>query len=89
MTAEAGERAADAARRRGRGAVPLIVVPGAGVLVHETATPGARALIRCLADVTSRLDSDDPISPLSADDEAQLLNWDAEKYRQSLDARTS
>ena len=88
VTAEAGERAADAARRCGRAAVPLIVVPGAGVLVHETATPGARALIRCLADVTSRLESGDPISPLSANDEAQLLNWDAEKYRQSLDART-
>jgi len=89
VTTEAGERAIDAARRCGRTGVPLIVVPGAGVLVHETATPGARALIRCLADVTSRLGSDDPISPLSANDEAQLLNWDAEKYRQSLDARTS
>jgi rhamnose utilization protein RhaD (predicted bifunctional aldolase and dehydrogenase) len=89
VTTEAGERAADAARRCGRAAVPLVVVPGAGVLVHEAATPGALALIRCLADVTRRLERDDPVAPLSADDEAQLLNWDAEKYRQSLDARTS
>ena len=89
VSAEVGERAADAARRCGRAGVPLVVVPGAGVLVQETATPGARALVRCLADVTSRLVPDDPIAPLSADDEAQLLNWDAEKYRQSLDNRSS
>jgi rhamnose utilization protein RhaD (predicted bifunctional aldolase and dehydrogenase) len=88
VTADSGERAVDASRRCGRNAVPLVVVPGAGVLVHETATPGARALIRCLADVTSRLQADDPIAPLSADDEAQLLNWDAEKYRQSLDIKS-
>lgn len=89
VTTEPGESAADAARRYGRAAVPLVVVPGAGVLLHDAATPGAHALIRCLADVTCRLRSDDPIAPLSPDDEAQLLNWDAEKYRQSLDARSS
>ena len=87
VTTEAGESAAGASSRHGRAAVPLVVVPGAGVLLHEAATPGARALIGCLADVTSRLKSDDPIAPLSPDDEAQLLDWDAEKYRQSLDAR--
>jgi rhamnose utilization protein RhaD (predicted bifunctional aldolase and dehydrogenase) len=89
VTTEAGERAVDAVRRCGRAGVPLVVVPGAGVLMHETATPGARALMRCLADVTRRLANDDPIAPLSVADEAQLLNWDAEKYRQSLDVRTS
>jgi rhamnose utilization protein RhaD (predicted bifunctional aldolase and dehydrogenase) len=88
VTTGAGESAAEASRRHGRTDAPLVVVPGAGVLLHEAATPGARALIGCLADVTCRLNSDDPIAPLSPDDEAQLLNWDAEKYRQSLDART-
>jgi rhamnose utilization protein RhaD (predicted bifunctional aldolase and dehydrogenase) len=81
----AGETAADAARRAGRPAAPLVVVPGAGVLLHDTATPSARALVRCLADVTCRLASDDLVDPLSPADEAQLLNWDAEKYRQTLD----
>jgi hypothetical protein len=31
---------------------------------------------------------DTTAAPLASDDEAQLPNWDAEKYRQSLDART-
>jgi rhamnose utilization protein RhaD (predicted bifunctional aldolase and dehydrogenase) len=87
VATEARERAVDAARRCARVGVPLVVVPGAGVLVHEAATPAARALIGCLADVTSRLEASDPLAPLGAEDEAQLLNWDAEKYRQSLDAR--
>ena len=56
VATEAGETAADAARRSGRAAAPLVVVPGAGVLLHDAATAGARALIRCLADVTCRLD---------------------------------
>jgi rhamnose utilization protein RhaD (predicted bifunctional aldolase and dehydrogenase) len=81
------ETAADAARRAGRPDAPLVIVPGAGVLLHSAATPSARALARCLADVTCRLAGDDPVDPLSPADEAQLLNWDAEKYRQSLDQR--
>jgi rhamnose utilization protein RhaD (predicted bifunctional aldolase and dehydrogenase) len=84
---EGTETAADAARRTGRATAPLVVVPGAGVLLHDTATASARALARCLADVTCRLAIDDPIDPLKPADEAQLLNWDAEKYRQSLDRR--
>jgi hypothetical protein len=47
----------------------------------------ARALARCLANVACRLANDDPVNPLSPADEAQLLNWDAEKYRRSLDQR--
>lgn len=84
---EATETAAAAARRAGRPEAPMVIVPGAGVLLHGAATPSALALARCLADVTCRLESEDPVDPLSAADEAQLLNWDAEKYRQSLDQR--
>ena len=76
---EGTETAADAARRAGRPDAPMVVVPGAGVLLHSTATSSARALARCLADVACRLASDDPVSPLSPADEAQLFNWDAEK----------
>ena len=84
---ETRETAADAARRAGHPDVPMVIVPGAGVLLHRAATPSALALARCLADVTCRLASEDPIDPLSPAEETQLLNWDAEKYRQSLDQR--
>ena len=43
-----------AARRAGQPDTPLVIVPGAGVLLHDRATASARALARCLADVTSR-----------------------------------
>ena len=88
IAAGPNETAAAAARRSGRAAAPLVIVPGAGVLLHDMATPAARALVRCLADVTSRLARTDLPDPLNPADEAQLLDWDAEKYRQSLDQRT-
>jgi rhamnose utilization protein RhaD (predicted bifunctional aldolase and dehydrogenase) len=88
IAAEASETAADAARRAGRPDAPLVVIPGKGVLLHEAATSGARALVRCLADVTCRIASDDVVDPLTSAEEDQLLNWDAEKYRQSLDQRS-
>jgi rhamnose utilization protein RhaD (predicted bifunctional aldolase and dehydrogenase) len=86
---EGTETAADAACRAGRPAVPLVIGPGVGVLMHDAASASARALARCLADVTCRLSENDPIDSLTAEDEAQLLDWDAEKYRQSLDKRPS
>jgi rhamnose utilization protein RhaD (predicted bifunctional aldolase and dehydrogenase) len=86
---EGAETAADAARRVGRPAAPLVVAPGYGVLMHDAASASARALARCLADVTCRLSDTDPIDPLTAADEADLLDWDAEKYRQLLDKRPS
>lgn len=60
------------------------VVPGAGVLLRQDATPGALALARCLADVTARLDPSEPIVPLTAEQDGELLGWDAEKYRQQM-----
>jgi rhamnose utilization protein RhaD (predicted bifunctional aldolase and dehydrogenase) len=63
----------------------MLAVEGAGVLLARDATAGARALARCLADVTARLDPAHRLSYLTAADEDALVNWDAEKYRQALD----
>ena len=63
----------------------MVVVPGVGVMLRADASAGAAALARCLADVTGRLDPDAALVTLTAEDEATLLGWDAEKYRQSLD----
>ncbi len=44
-------------------------------------------MAQCLADVLSRVPRDWQIDMLSSKDEAELLNWDAEKYRQALAAQ--
>ena len=78
------ETAAAAVSRARREGVPLLLVPGAGVLVHTEATAAALALAECLAQVVARTDTSQPISVLTLADDAALLGWDAEKYRQSL-----
>jgi rhamnose utilization protein RhaD (predicted bifunctional aldolase and dehydrogenase) len=85
--AEAGEAPGLAARRvglTGRPEPKLIAVPGEGVLLPRDATPAIHAMARCLADVAVRLAVDDPVRTLTREDELALVNWDAEKYRQSL-----
>lgn len=87
--AEAGEPLRAAAERIGRAGRPepkLVVVPGKGVFLPADATPAMHAMARCLADVAVRLSPDDPVRPLTLEDELALVNWDAEKYRQSLPA---
>lgn len=87
--AEEGEAPARAAERIGRAGRPepkLIVVPGKGVLLPADATPAMHAMARCLADVGLRLTQADPVRVLTPEEELALVNWDAEKYRQSLPA---
>ncbi|MEM7721265.1 MAG: class II aldolase/adducin family protein [Pseudomonadota bacterium] len=67
---------------------PAILVPGKGVLLRNDATPSQRAMLRCLSDLLSRLPEDWTPEAIGAEAEAELLNWDAEKYRQALAART-
>lgn len=63
---------------------PAALVPGAGVLVRADAGPPARAMLRCLADVASRIPEDAPLVTLTEADESALLGWEAEAYRQTL-----
>jgi rhamnose utilization protein RhaD (predicted bifunctional aldolase and dehydrogenase) len=71
----------------GRDAPMSILFPGKGVLMRNDANAGAEALARCLADVTARIDEHASLHYLAAADAHQLLNWDAEKYRQELTRR--
>ncbi|MFV0361318.1 class II aldolase/adducin family protein [Tropicimonas sp.] len=66
---------------------PAIAVPGTGILVRTGATTAQRAMLRCLADVMRRTSRDWPPEAIGAAAEAELLNWDAEKYRQWLAAQ--
>jgi rhamnose utilization protein RhaD (predicted bifunctional aldolase and dehydrogenase) len=70
----------------GRPAPPFLLVPGAGALIEGHASAGARALSRCLGDVLGRVPEGAMLTYLSLAQNAELLDWDAEKYRLALDA---
>lgn len=61
-----------------------ILFPGIGVLMRGDASPGADAMAGCLADVTARVGPGAKLRYLSKAEHGELLNWDAEKYRQDL-----
>jgi len=69
------------------GSPSWLIVPGVGVLVKPQLTNAARDMLRCLGLVLERVDPEAPLTWLTADDEAELLGWDAEKYRQQLSAQ--
>lgn len=70
------------------GTPPVIMQKGTGILVRNNATPSQKAMLRCLSDLLLRLPANWSASAIGAKAEAELLNWDAEKYRQALAART-
>ena len=61
-----------------------ILFPGQGVLMRGDADKGAEAMAECLAEVTLRIAPGAHLRYLSLAEHAELLNWDAEKYRQEL-----
>lgn len=63
---------------------PLVAIPGVGVLIRNDAKPAVEPMGRCLADVMRRVDESDALVALTEDDVDRLVNWDAEKYRQTL-----
>ena len=68
----------------------LLVLEGEGVAVRADASRPVLALARCLGDVLARVDPAAQVNRLRETEEFELLNWDAEKQRQSLNqARTA
>ena len=72
------------ARIAGLGDPRIALIPDKGVLVHRRAVAAVEPMARCLADVTARIGRDEPVRALPDRDVDALVNWDAEKYRQSL-----
>ena len=92
VIARAGETAASIEAEAARNGVPppvSLLFPGAGVLMRADADKGAEAMAVCLADVASRIEPGAALRYLTLDEHAELLNWDAEKYRQELNRRAS
>jgi rhamnose utilization protein RhaD (predicted bifunctional aldolase and dehydrogenase) len=63
---------------------PAVAVPNKGILVHRNAKPSIEPMLRCLGEVFSRLSHHAELKALTSAEIDQLLNWDAEKYRQTL-----
>ncbi len=72
----------------GAGDPPTLLVPHEGVYLRDGATSSQRAMTRCLSDCFARLPAEWGADPIGTAAEAELLNWDAEKYRQALAARS-
>jgi len=63
---------------------PVILFPGKGVLALRDIGAGPAAMARCFADVAARIPEGARLRYLTASENAELLGWDAEKYRQEL-----
>ena len=68
----------------GRRAPLMIALPGLGVVLHHSASKNAHSMARCLADVAARIPEEAPIRVLTSTEEQELMNWEAETYRQSI-----
>jgi rhamnose utilization protein RhaD (predicted bifunctional aldolase and dehydrogenase) len=62
----------------------MITLPGLGVVLHRSISKNAEAMARCLADVAARVPEKGPIRVLTSAEEEELMNWEAETYRQSI-----
>ena len=69
------------------GTPPAILLDGTGILLRNDATSSQRAMLKCLSDLFQRLPKGWDVEAIGGAAEAELLNWDAEKYRQALAAR--
>ncbi len=67
----------------------LVLVPGRGAAIPSEAGASVLALARALGDVLVRADLREPVTRLTTGEEHDLLNWDAEKHRQALEAARS
>lgn len=65
----------------------LVFIRGVGVLEGAKFTDAERAQIKCYYDVLLRQADDEHLNSLRDEDIAQLLDWDAEKYRMSMSPR--
>ena len=66
---------------------PALLVLGQGICLRSDARPAQLAMVTCLADVLCRLPGEWKPEPIGPEAEAELRNWDAEKYRQAIAER--
>ncbi len=62
----------------------MMALPGVGVVLHHSASKNAHAMARSLADVAARIPEEAPVRVLTSAEEQELMNWEAETYRQTI-----
>ncbi len=62
-------------------------LPGLGVVIGKSANPAVEPMLRCLADIMRRVDTQEDVTPLPSLEIDRLINWEAEKYRQSINVK--
>jgi rhamnose utilization protein RhaD (predicted bifunctional aldolase and dehydrogenase) len=62
----------------------MMALPGLGVVLHRSTSKNAEAMARCLADVAARIPDEAPVRVLTDVEEHELMNWEAEAYRQAI-----
>ena len=65
-----------------------VFVPGRGVYARAPLPPAQAAQLRCYADVIARQPASASLRRLAETEIGELVDWDAERYRQSLQAAT-
>ena len=60
------------------------VLKNKGVILLENATKATEVMLEALANIFLRLEINEPINVLTDDQCNELLNWDAEKFRKSV-----
>jgi rhamnose utilization protein RhaD (predicted bifunctional aldolase and dehydrogenase) len=63
----------------------MMALPGLGAVLYRSTSKNGEAMARCLADVAARIPEEAPIRVLTSADEHELMNWEAETYRQSVE----
>ena len=63
---------------------PFMVIPNVGVFINQKASVMVEVILLCHAEVLARLPVNAQLNYLSDSAVAELTNWDAEKYRQSI-----
>ncbi len=81
---DAAPEAIAAWRARNRATPAALLVRGAGVLVARQAPGAATEMLRCQAEVLLRVPPGVPLRVLTTTEVGELLDWDAEKFRQRL-----
>lgn len=63
---------------------PAALVDDRWVYLKSNAGSANTAMLQCLYDVLTRIPPGMKLTPIGAENESLLLNWDAEKYRQEI-----